>query len=304
VAVGDISGDGYPDVVTAAAVGNPDVRVYEGKAFATGTFNPANPDLGLLAQFFPYALQFNVGATVAVGDVNGDGYADLVTGADVGNPDVRVYNGKDIATHNFKPNGSSLLAQWFPYALQFNVGANVAVGDVNHNGYADIVTGATVGNPDVRVYSGKDVANHTFHADGSSLLAQWFAYGLNFNVGATVAVGDTNGDGYADIITGASAGNPDVHVYNGQAVANHTFNTAHPEASMIDQFFAYDLNFNIGVNVGSGDFENNGHFDILTGASAGAPHYRVVKGTASGVYPPAMFEGIPNDLQGGIAVGA
>jgi hypothetical protein len=304
VAVGDISGDGYPDIVTAAAVGNPDVRVYDGKAFATGTFNPANPDLSLLAQFFPYALQFNVGATVAVGDVSGDGYCDLITGADVGNPDVRVYSGKDIATHNFNPNGSSLLAQWFPYALQFNVGANVAVGDIEHDGYADIVTGATVGNPDVRVYSGKDIANHTFNPGGSSLMAQWFAYGLNFNVGATVAVGDANGDGYADVITGASAGNPDVHVYDGQAIANRAFNSAHPETQMIDQFFAYDLNFNIGVNVGSADFENNGHFDILTGASAGAPHYRVVKGTATGVYPPAMFEGIPTDLEGGIAVGA
>jgi hypothetical protein len=56
--------------------------------------------------------------------------------------------------------------------------------------------------------------------------------------------------------------------------------------------------------VASADFENTGKLDILTGASAGAPHYRVVKGNATGVQPAALFEGLPADLNGGIAVGA
>ena len=82
------------------------------------------------------------------------------------------------------------------------------------------------------------------------------------------------------------------------------FNNANPDASLRDQFFAYGLDFNIGVAVASADFENNGKFDILTRASAGAPHYRVVKGNATGTQPPALFDGIPGDLQGGICVGA
>jgi FG-GAP repeat protein len=67
--------------------------------------------------WFPYALQFNVGANLAVGDVNFDGYADIVTGATAGNPHTKVHSGKDLATGAFKPEGSSLLAEWFPYAL-------------------------------------------------------------------------------------------------------------------------------------------------------------------------------------------
>jgi hypothetical protein len=304
VAVAAVRGDGYDDLIVGATAGNPDVRVYDGKALATGTFNPADPNASLLAQFFAYGLNFNVGANVAAGDIEHTGYADIVTGASAGNLHVKVFRGKDIAQGKFDPNGSSLVAQWFPYALQLNVGANVAVGDVNGDGFADVVAGATAGNPDVRVYSGQDLANGTFDPAGKSLLAQFFAYGLNFNVGAFVAVGDTTGSGFGDVITGASAGNPDVHVYSGQAIANHSFDNSHPEASLRDQFFAYGLNFDIGAAVASADFENTGRFDILTGASAGAPHYRVVKGGATGVQPPALFEGVPADLQGGIAVGA
>jgi hypothetical protein len=293
VAVGDVNGDGIDDLVIGAAAGNPDVRVYDGKAFATGTFDATNPNANMIAQWFAYGLNFNVGANVAVGDIEHNGFADIVTGADVGNPDVRVYRGKDIANHVFDPAGASLIAQWFPYGLNFNIGANVAVGDVTGDGFADVVTGTTAGNPDVRVYNGKDIAQGTFNPMGSSLLAQFFPYALQFNVGAFVAVGDTTGSGFGDVITGASAGNPDVRVYSGQDIANGKFNNVNPDASLRDQFFAYALNFNIGAAVASADFENNGKFDILTGASAGTPHYRVVMGNATGTLPPALFEGIP-----------
>jgi hypothetical protein len=238
-----------------------------------------------------------------VGDVNGDGFADMVTGATVGNPDVRVYNGKDIANHTFNPDGSSLLAQWFPYALQFNVGANVAVGDVNKDGFADIVTGATAGNPDVRVYNGKDIAHHTFNPTGSSLLAQFFPYALQFNVGAFVAVGDVNGDGFGDVITGASIGNPDVRVYSGQAIAQATFNNANPDASRLDQFYAFTLGQNIGASVAAADIEHTGKADIVTGSTT-APTYRVVRGD---VHASTVLENTlsgPGFDGGGLFVGA
>jgi hypothetical protein len=306
VAVGDVNGDGIPDLVTGAALGNPDVRVWDGLALENGSFNAANPNGSLLAQFFPYALNFNVGVNVAVGDIEKDGFADIVTGPTGGNPDVRVYRGKDIATHTFNPNGSSLLAQWFAYGLQFNIGANVAVGDVNGDGYADVVTGATAGNPDVRVYSGKDIATHTFNPTGASQLAQFFAFGLQFNIGAFVAVGDTNGDGFGDVIVGASSGNPQVKVYDGKAIANGSFQPANPDAHLLDQFFASNsLSANVGVSVAAADFEGTGRFDILTGTTKVLPTYRVVKGNATGIQPAAVngIDAIATDLTGGLFVG-
>jgi hypothetical protein len=253
IAVGDVNRDGIPDLVTAAASGNPHVRVFNGQAFANGTFNPANPSASLLAQWFAYGLQFNVGANVAVGDISGNGYADIVTGASIGNPHVKVYEGRDIATGAFNPANpdGSLLAQWFPYALQFNVGVNVAVGRITADGYADIVTGATIGNPDVRVYRSRDIVTGVFDGDNpaASELAQFFAYGLQANIGVNLAVADLNGDGYADIITGASTGGPHVKVYDGQAIAAGTFDSANPDADLLDQFFAGSLQ-GVGVTVG------------------------------------------------------
>jgi hypothetical protein len=304
VAVGDVNGDGIPDLVTGASAGNPNVKVFNGAAFVYGSFNAANPGADVITSFFPYALQFNVGANVAVGDVNGDGFADIVTGASVGNPDVRVYNGRDIATGTFNATGSSLLAQWFPYGLNFNIGANVGAGDINHDGFADVVTGATAGNPDVRVYNGRDIAQGTFNPIGASLLAQFFAYGLNFNVGAFVAVGDVNGDGFGDLITGASIGNPQVNVYDGQAIASGIFN---PTTSLLTSFFAFNIvGQNVGVSVSARDFTGSGRADILTGATSGAPAYRVVDGLSSGIQPPAVngIDALAPTLVSGLFVGA
>src|SRR5262249_9214969 len=144
------------------------------------------------------------------------------------------------------------LAQFFPYALQFNIGANVAVGDVDGDGYADLITGATAGNPDVRIYRGKDIATGVFASDNpeASQEAQWFAYGLQFNEGANVAVGDVNGDRYADILTGTTWGTPHVKVYDGKAIATGAFDPASPGHSILVQFFALSP-FNNGVSVGA-----------------------------------------------------
>jgi len=123
-------------------------------------------------------------------------------------------------------------------------------------------------------------------------------------VGANVAVGDVDRDGYADLITGATAGNVDVRVYSGLAIANHTFDNTNVVASQTDQFFAYALRYDVGATLGAADFEGTGKAAILRGASQGPPAWRVVRGDAVGVQPRAVFEGLASDFQGGITVAA
>jgi len=164
VAVGDLNGDGYPDLIVGAASGNPHVKIYDGQAIATGTFDPANPDASLVTQFFAYGTNYDIGINVAVGEVKGDDYLDLITGATAGNPHVKVFDGRDIATGTFDPAhpDASLITSFFAYGLNDNLGANVAAGDVIGDRFADVVTGATAGNPHVKVFSGRDMATGTF----------------------------------------------------------------------------------------------------------------------------------------------
>ena len=196
-----MNADGYADIVTGASVGNPHVKVYDGKDIADGTFNPDGGSL--LASWFAYGLNFNVGVNVAAGDINHDGYADVVTGSNVGNPHVKIYSGKDIATGNFAPDGVSLLASWFAYDAGKNLGAYVAVADANGIGVGHVITGATAISSAVGVY--------TFLETDKLVpvrLNQFFAYSLAFDTGVTVGAADIDGDGEAEILTGAAQGSP------------------------------------------------------------------------------------------------
>ncbi len=109
------------------------------------------------------------------------------------------------------------------------------------------------------------------------------------------------------VIVGATSGNPQVKVYDGQSIANGSFQPANPDNSLLDQFFAFNsFNANVGVSVAAADFEGTGTLDILTGSTKGPGHYRVVKGNATGILPPAVngIDMVLTDITGGLFVGA
>src|SRR5258705_7847873 len=85
VAMGDVNGDGTPDLVCATGPGGDLVNIYSGV------------DGGLLWTFNAFN-GVTTGIFVAAGDVNGDGYADIVIGSETGDvPTVKVYSGFDHA---------------------------------------------------------------------------------------------------------------------------------------------------------------------------------------------------------------
>jgi hypothetical protein len=232
VAMGDVNGDGFPDIITAPGPGGgPHIRVFDGRSF------------NVIKEFLAYDAAFTGGVFVAAGDVNGDGLADIVTGAGAGGgPNVRVFNG---ATSGF----TSMLANFFAYPPTFRGGVTVAAGDLNGDGRADIVTGAGPGGgPHVQVFDGTNILN---------VLKSFFAYDSSFTGGVSVGCGDVNGDSKPDIVTGAGAGGgPHVKVFSNAG-------------ALLQSFFAYVPGFTGGVAVAAEDIDGDGKAEIITGAGAG-----------------------------------
>lgn len=211
VAAGDVNGDGRDDIIAAAGGVAPQVNVFDG---ASGD---------QLHFFNAFDSDFTGGVRVAAGDINGDGLAEIVAAPGVGiRPEIRVFNGL---------NGE-LISSFFAYDSSFTGGVFVALGDVNGDARPDIITGAgpsSIG-PEVKI----------FNELNGSLITSFFAYAESFRGGVTVAAGDVNNDGIADIITGpARASKPEVRVFDGATL------------TQLDSFFAYPQAFRGGVFVGS-----------------------------------------------------
>lgn len=267
VATGDVNGDGTLDFLTAAGPDptnepnpGPRVRVISG---LTGTD---------LHNFLAYSLPPNRGVFVASADVNNDGVDDVITSPDEGAglaPNVFAYNGL---------TGGTLLN--FDAYPGFSGGVRVAAGDINGDGFADIITGAGAGgNAHVKAFSGLD----------GSLLHSFLAY-PGFNGGVFVAAGDVNGDGRADIITGADGGGSHVKVFDG--VTN----------AQLLSFFAYD-GFSGGVTVAAGDLNGDGFADIITGTGpGGGSHVKVFDGVTN--LQDASFFAFSPTAPGGVYVAA
>lgn len=203
VAAGDVDGDGRAEIlVSPGAGGAPVVRIFDGQ---TGV---------KLKNMVVYQTAFQGGVRVAAGDVNHDGRADVITGTGPGAG--CIVKAFDVETGN-------KVLEFVAYNLNFRGGFFVASGDVDGDGFDDIITGPASGlAPNTKVFDGQDGA----------LLNSFFSYGSTFTGGLRVAAGDVNGDGHADIVTVPLVGLPTTtKVFDGT--------TLQP----LGQFFAYNTTF-------------------------------------------------------------
>jgi hypothetical protein len=213
VAAGDVNGAGVVDIIcTPGAGGGPHVKVIDGSKLGLVGPDGAVADEAVLASFFAYDPAFRGGVTVAVADVDGDGKADVITGTGPGGgAHVKVLSAARLLTTpalgDGQVNPGVQLASFFAYDSRFRGGVNVAAGDVNGDGIVDVVTAAGAGGGShVKVFNG---------LGGQPLLRSFFAYGSDFTGGVNIAAGDVNGDGKADVITGAGlGGGPHVKVFD------------------------------------------------------------------------------------------
>ena len=268
---GDVNGDGYADVIVGAEMANAlDGRAYVYLGSATGVAStPAvtlNGPVGAAGYF---------GESVAsAGDVNGDGYDDVIVGAGVSDSfDGGAYLYLGSATGLA---GTPAVTLSGPDAGGY-FGVSVAcAGDVNGDGYADVIVGANfVSNHDGRAYVYLGSASGLTSSPATTLIPP-----LGGDFGQDVAsAGDVNGDGYADVIVGASVSSL-AYVYLGGALGL----AASPALTLTDPVVNTDGTVNdFGLSsVSAGDVNGDGYADVLVGSS-GSDRTYVYLGSASGL---------------------
>ncbi len=194
VSAADLTGDGTPElVVTPDQSGGPRVVIYDGSGLA-----PMASFLGI------DDANFRGGARAGVGDVNGDGYADLVVSAGFGGgPRVAVFDGKALAAGRV----AHLVDDFFLFEEGLRNGAYVAVGDVDGDGFADVVGGAGPGGASrVLVLSGRALLTAGAGSALAAPVADFFAGDASNRGGVRVAVKNLDGDRFADVVVGDAAG--------------------------------------------------------------------------------------------------
>lgn len=237
VAAGDINGNGESEIIIAPAKGSqPEIKIF-------------NRNGKLVGRFFAYHPNFLGGMSVAVADLDGNGQAEIITGAGPGGgPHVRIFDHR-----------GNLKGQFFAADLNFRGGVNVAAGSVDGRAGAKIVIGLGPGSdPAVKIFDHK-----------SNLLSAFLAYEKDFRGGVRVAVANIDGrvDRKDEIIVAPGSGyRPLIKIFSDQA-------------ELKKSFLAFSANWLGGVSLAVGDLNNNGLADIAVGALAGGdPQVRVWNG--------------------------
>lgn len=257
---GDVNGDGYSDVIAGAP--NYGDASYFGRAYVfhgSQTGLSTTPDWNISGGMRD---AFGSGVGTA-GDVNGDGYSDIIVGSDHWDND-QAWEGAAFAYYG-SASGLSTTPDWSAEGNQINAyyGNSVSTaGDVNGDGYSDVIVGDS--KYDVSVTD--EGRAYVYHGSSSGLSssAAWIGEGTSMQAyfGQSVSTaGDVNGDGYSDIIVGG--------IYQDTVRVYHGSNTG---LSSTPDWFAVtgDISFQFGYSVSdAGDVNGDGYGDVI----ATAPNY-------------------------------
>ncbi len=229
LAAGDLDGDGIQEIVVGSGLGSdPKIWIYH----SDGT---------LISSFLAYAAGFKGGARIAVGDLDGDGKAEIVTAPGPGAESrIEIF---DLAGH--KKLSQKMLA----YASSFRGGVHVAVGDLDGDGKAEIVTApGPGGGPHIRVWN----------QGMENLGLDFFAFDQAMREGVSLAIAkNANSSRIVTAIESWSA--PQVRLFSRQSGFQVT-----------NSFLAFDEGTHSGVRISTADLDNDGTDEIIAVQNGGS----------------------------------
>ncbi|WP_232224584.1 beta strand repeat-containing protein [Leptospira fainei] len=268
--LGDVNGDGYADLAAAAttySANTGQVYVFHSSGssgISASTVGNANTTITGIASS-------QLGYVLGLGDINGDGYTDLATGA-------YMYGSHAGQAYVFHSTGSAgITASSYSGANttitgpgSSNFAASLAVGDVNGDGYSDLAIGGN--------YYNTSTGNiWIFHSSGSGGITASSYSSANTNIpgetvyndfGLPLAFGDVNGDGYADLASGANRYNNTftgkIYVFQSTGSGGITASAAGSASTMITGQTSGDT---FGGSISFGDINGDGYADLAVGAT-------------------------------------
>jgi hypothetical protein len=188
-----------------------------------------------LGHFDAFEPSFTGGASVATGDVDGDGTPEIVAASGPGRVgEVRVF---DWTGHQ--------LLSFLPFGSDYTGGLSVAAGDLNADGRAEIVVGTLAPPARVRAFSGKDAFGPVI---------QPFAPG---SPGVEVGVADVTGTGRGLIVAGSASG------------AKQRLALVDPLTGNVVRSVDIDDSLPNGIRVAGGDVDADGKDEIVVAPGFG-----------------------------------
>ncbi len=326
VATGDINQDGFDDILIGAWQGDgpSGTKISAGEVwviFGSSSFLPsidlAAPPVNTLVVYGKDASDY-LGYSVGSGDVNDDGFDDLILGAFGGdgpwngrgdNGEVWVLYGSSSIRGSIDltspPSGTTVI---YGRDAGDRFGRVVHSGDVNHDGFSDILVSSyqADGPGNSRSNSGE----LWFFYGGTSLPQSidllnppsdsypLFGIDASDNMGTALSIGDLDGDGYGDIVGSVEygAGPNNTISYAGEAYIYYGNSTIAPvdfknPPKNTQVVYGVDTNDFFGHAVTTGDFNDDGIDDLALSAyiSDGSGNSRTDAGEVLLMYGQARF---------------